>query len=133
VDVGGGSTEFCIVGAGGSPSATGLRLGSWRLTDANVTHAPPRAAEIEGSRPAAQEAVREAPEVYPTEIVAVGGTASNLAKVVPVAAVDRTLTRQRIAQHIRTVTSEPAALASERLLINPTRARLLPAGGAILE
>src|SRR4029077_3261038 len=41
VDVGGGSTEFCMVGAGGSPSASGLRLGSSRLTDEHVTHDPP--------------------------------------------------------------------------------------------
>jgi exopolyphosphatase/guanosine-5'-triphosphate,3'-diphosphate pyrophosphatase len=133
VDIGGGSTEFCMVGAGGRPSAAGLQLGSSRLTDAHVAHDPPTETEIESMRAAAHEAVRDAPEVHPTEIVAVGGTASNLVKVVPVAAVDRTLTRERIAEAIRMVASEPAAQASERLLINPKRARMLPAGGAILE
>jgi exopolyphosphatase/guanosine-5'-triphosphate,3'-diphosphate pyrophosphatase len=133
VDVGGGSSEFCMVGADGRPRADGLRLGSSRLTDAHVSHDPPTDAEIWAMRAAAHAAVMDAPPARPTEIVAVGGTASNLIKVLPSAAIDRTLTRERIAEAIHTVTREPAALAAQRHLINPARARLLPAGGAILD
>ena len=84
-------------------------------------------------RDAALEAIGDAPAASPAEIVAVGGTASNLLKVLPGAAVDRTLTRERIEAAIAVLETEPAALASERHLVNPIRARILPAGAAILD
>jgi exopolyphosphatase/guanosine-5'-triphosphate,3'-diphosphate pyrophosphatase len=133
VDVGGGSSEFCIVDAIHPPRAAGLRLGSARLTDRFVTHDPPTAGELAAIRAAAYEAVRDAPEAHPRELVAVGGTASNLVKVLPAAAVDRTLTRDRIGEIEAILASEPAAAASERHLVNPIRARILPAGGAIMD
>ena len=98
VDVGGGSSEFCIVDATLPPRAAGLQLGCARLTDRHVSHDPPTPAEIEAMRGDAMVAVRDAPDARPTEIVAVGGTASNLLKVLPAAALDRTLTRDRIAE-----------------------------------
>jgi exopolyphosphatase/pppGpp-phosphohydrolase len=64
--------------------------------------------------------------------VAVGGTASNLVKVLPAASIDRTLTRERIDEVEAILGSEPAAAAAERHLLNPVRARILPAGGAIM-
>ncbi len=84
-------------------------------------------------RRAAIEAVRAAPDATPGEIVAVGGTASNLVKVLPAAMLDRTLTRERIAEVQAILASEPATAAAERHLINPIRARILPAGGAIMD
>ena len=133
VDVGGGSSEFCVVDAARRPRAAGLRLGSSRLTNTFVTHDPPTGHELAAMRAAAVEAVRDAPEASPGEIVAVGGTASNLLKVLPVAMLDRTLTRERIDEVQAILASEPAAVASERHLINPIRARILPAGGAIMD
>jgi exopolyphosphatase/guanosine-5'-triphosphate,3'-diphosphate pyrophosphatase len=133
VDVGGGSSEFCIVGATRRPRAAGLQLGSARLTELFVRHDPPAASEVTAMRAAASEVVREAPEATPVEIVAVGGTASNLLKALPAAMLDRTLTRERIAEIQAILASEPAAAASERHLINPIRARILPAGGAIMD
>jgi exopolyphosphatase/pppGpp-phosphohydrolase len=133
VDVGGGSSEFCMVASDGRARASGLRVGSSRLTDALVTHDPPTETEIETLRDVAHVAIEEAPEASPSEIVAVGGTASNLVKVLHATGVDRTLTRERIGEAIRIIASEPAALAPERHLVNPLRAHLLPAGGAILE
>jgi exopolyphosphatase/pppGpp-phosphohydrolase len=144
VDIGGGSSEFSIVGKDGRSHPSGLQLGSSRLTDALVSHDPPTDTEIETMRDVARAAVEEAPTASPSEIVAVGGTASNLVKILrsalkatlpagPPSAIDATLTRDRIAEAIRIVTSEPAAAAAARHLINPVRARLLPAGGAILE
>lgn len=133
VDVGGGSSEFCIVDATRPPRAAGLQLGSSRLTDRFVSHDPPTADELAAMRVAAIEAVRDAPDATPGEIVAVGGTASNLLKVLPAAMLDRTLTRERIAEVQAILASEPAAVASERHLINPIRARILPAGGAIMD
>ena len=133
VDVGGGSSEFCVVDAARPPRAAGLRLGSARLTDRFVTHDPPTPSEVASMRAAAIEAVRDAPDATPGEIVAVGGTASNLLKVLPAAMLDRTLTRERIAEVQSILASEPAAVASERHLVKPIRARILPAGGAIMD
>ena len=133
VDVGGGSSEFCVVDAVRPPRATGLRIGSAMLTGRFVTHDPPSAAEVSAMRAAAVAVVRDAPDADPGEVVAVGGTASNLLKVLPAAALDRTLTRSRIAEVQAILASEPAAAAAERHLINPIRARILPAGGAIMD
>jgi exopolyphosphatase/guanosine-5'-triphosphate,3'-diphosphate pyrophosphatase len=133
VDVGGGSSEFCVVDSTLPPRAAGLRIGCAGLTDLHVSHDPPTRAEVEAMRADAMMAVRAAPDARPAEIVAVGGTASNLLKVLPAAALDRILTRDRIDQILAILESEPAAVASERHLVNPTRARILPAGGAIMD
>ena len=84
-------------------------------------------------RAAASATVRDAPDARPGEIIAVGGTASNLLKILPAAALDRTLTRERIVEVEAILSSEPAAAAAERYVINPIRARILPAGGAIMD
>ena len=65
--------------------------------------------------------------------MAVGGTATNLLKVVPAAALDRTLTRARLARAMVVLASEPAAFAAIHHAVNPIRARVLPAGVAIME
>jgi exopolyphosphatase/pppGpp-phosphohydrolase len=132
VDVGGGSSEFCVVDAGRPARAAGLRLGSATLTRRFVSSDPPTPDEVGAMRSAASAAVGDAPDARPSEIVAVGGTASNLVKVLPAAAMDRTLTRERIDEVETILGSEPAAAAAERHLLNPVRARILPAGGAIM-
>jgi exopolyphosphatase/guanosine-5'-triphosphate,3'-diphosphate pyrophosphatase len=132
VDIGGGSSEFCIVDATRPARAAGLQLGSAGLTDRFVRHDPPTPAEVAAMRAEALAAVRQAPEARPREIVAVGGTASNLLKVLPEATIDRILTRGRIAKAETILASEPAAEASIRHGVKPIRARLLPAGGAIM-
>jgi exopolyphosphatase/guanosine-5'-triphosphate,3'-diphosphate pyrophosphatase len=133
VDVGGGSSEFCVADPTRRPRARGLQLGSARLTDRHVRHDPPTPTEVAAMRADAVVAVRGAPRASPAEIVAVGGTASNLLKVLPSAMVGRTLTRERIAEAQAILASESAAEASARHLIKPIRARILPAGGAILD
>jgi exopolyphosphatase/guanosine-5'-triphosphate,3'-diphosphate pyrophosphatase len=133
VDIGGGSSEFVIVHPADPPAAVGLRLGSARLTDAHVSHDPPTADEVAAMRTAAVMAVAAAPDTRPEEIVAVGGTASNLVKILPAAALDRILTRERVAEALEVLGSEPSAAAAERHLLNPVRARILPAGAAIMD
>ncbi len=137
VDVGGGSSEFCVVDETRLPRAAGLRLGVARLTDRFVSHDPPLAAEVAAMRAAAIGAVRDAPAANPEEIVAVGGTASNLLKLIPAAALDRTLTRGRIREALAILEAESADVISERHRVKPIRARILPAGalvmGAILD
>jgi exopolyphosphatase/guanosine-5'-triphosphate,3'-diphosphate pyrophosphatase len=133
VDVGGGSSEFCVVDPVHRPRAAGIQLGSARLTDRFATGDPPTATDVAAMRAAAADAVAAAPQSDPSEIIAVGGTASNLIKVLPDAIADRTLTRERIATIQALLASEPAADASARFLINPIRARILPAGAAIVD
>ena len=133
VDVGGGSSEFCVVDPARPPRAAGLKLGSAGLTDRFVSHDPPTATEVAAMRAAALEAVGEAPDARPSEIVAVGGTASNLLKVLPAAKLDGVLTRERIAEALAILATESSVLASERHLVKPIRARILPAGAAIID
>ncbi|MEP6637851.1 MAG: hypothetical protein ABJC39_00750 [Chloroflexota bacterium] len=133
VDIGGGSSEFCIVDAARRPRAAGLRLGSARLTDRFVTHDPPTTDEVAAMRTAAFDLVHAAPDAAPSELVGVGGTASNLVKLLPAAMLDRMLTRTRIGEIQEILGTEPAAAAAERHAIKPIRARILPAGAAILD
>lgn len=132
VDVGGGSSEFCVVTPTRRPRATGLRLGASGLTDRHVTHDPPTAAEFAAMRAAARRAVRAAPDAEPDEVIAVGGTASNLIKLLPGAGMDRLLTRDRIDEATAILLTEPAAIVAERHLINPRRAGILAGGAAIM-
>jgi exopolyphosphatase/guanosine-5'-triphosphate,3'-diphosphate pyrophosphatase len=133
VDVGGGSSEFCVVDPSRPPRAVGIRLGSAQLTDRFVVHDPATPAEIAAMRAIALEAVEGAVEASPSEIVAVGGTASNLLKVLMVADGDLTLTRDGIAEVLAILGAQPSELAAERYLLRPTRARILPAGAVILD
>ena len=133
VDVGGGSSQIVRVGPGHPPASIGLRLGGARLTAAFVANDPPVAAEIEMMRAEARRVMAEMPEVTLAELVAVGGTASNLVKVLPAAALDRRLDRGRLRAALDVLGTEPALSAADRYAINPTRARLLPAGAVILE
>jgi exopolyphosphatase/pppGpp-phosphohydrolase len=133
VDVGGGSSEFCVVDASRRPRALGLRLGSARLTDRFVSNDPPTPTEVAAMRGVALEAVQGGLEASPEEIVAVGGTASNLRKVLLTSGDEVILTRDGLAEALAILGAQPAALAAERYAIRPTRARILAAGAVILD
>lgn len=134
VDIGGGSSEFCAVAAGGVARAAGIRLGSGRLTSRFVTSDPVDRAAIEAMEAAADEILEAgALPATPTDLVAVGGTASNLLKVTPGGVEDQMLTRERIAQALATLSSAPAASLTERYFINPKRGPLLAAGAVIVD
>ena len=133
VDVGGGSSQIVRVGPGHPPASIGLRLGGARLTAAFVANDPPAPGEIEMMRAEARRLMAETPAVSLAELIAVGGTASNLVKVLPAATLDRRLDRGRLRAALDALGAEPSLAAAERYAINPTRARLLPAGAVILE
>jgi exopolyphosphatase/pppGpp-phosphohydrolase len=133
VDVGGGSSQIVRIGRADPPSSIGLSLGGARLTSAFVASDPPTEGEIALMRAEAGRIVGELPEITVAELIAVGGTASNLVKVLPAAALDRRLDRNRLAAALDVLRSEPSSSAAERYAINPTRARLLPAGSLILD
>ena len=133
VDIGGGSSEFCIVDPVHRPRAAGVRIGSARLTDRFATHDPPTQADLAAMRAAAAEAIQGAPAASQAELIAVGGTASNLVKVLPEVTADGMLTRERIATIQSILAEDTAARASERHVIKPIRARILPAGATIVD
>lgn len=133
VDIGGGSSEVVVVAPGARARAVGLPEGGASLTRRLVAHDPPTAAEITALRAEARRVVDMAPAAFPARMVAVGGTSSNLVKVIPAAARDRTLTVSRLADAFRTLEGGPATEVAARFGITESRCRILPAGAAILE
>ena len=133
VDVGGGSSEVALVAPGRPAYAAGISIGSQRLTDRYAEHDPPTRDELAAIRDAARAAMDLAPPGAPRVLIAVGGTATNLLRVLPEAALDGTLSRARIAEALAILGAEPAAEAAARHAVRPVRARILPAGAAILD
>ncbi len=133
IDIGGGSSEFCLVGPDIPPRALGLRLGAGRLTQRLVAGDPPTTEEIEAMRVEARRVLAGAPVGSPRGIVAVGGTVSNLLKVVRFGATEGTLSRSENERAMALLAAEPSELAAKRHAIRPVRARLLPAGAVIVE
>ena len=133
VDIGGGSSEFCAVAPVGSPRASGLRIGSNRLTTRYVANDPATRMELEAMRAAADQILRGAPHSQPADLAIVGGTATNLLKVTAAGATDPVVTRARVAEALETLAGAPAASIAERFVINPRRAPLLAAGAVIVD
>lgn len=133
VDIGGGSSELVLAGRAGVELALGIRLGCATLTFDLSPSDPPTLREIEAMRRTARETLAEAPDLDVSEMVAVGGTASNLLKLMPSTSLDRVLTRRRIAVTLAMLSVQHSTEAAERHLIRPERARILPAGAAIMD
>jgi exopolyphosphatase/guanosine-5'-triphosphate,3'-diphosphate pyrophosphatase len=133
VDIGGGSSEFCAVGPDSIARAAGLRLGANRLTSRFATADPPTEADLSAMQVAANEILGEAVAATPTELVVVGGTASNILKVTTAGIEDVTITRARVAQALVNLGSHPAAATSAQYGVKPVRARILPAGAVIVD
>jgi exopolyphosphatase/pppGpp-phosphohydrolase len=133
VDVGGGSSEFVLVGPDGHARASGLPLGAATLTRALVHSDPPSLAELEALRAAVRTIVERAPDASPQAIVGVGGTASNLLRLMPASTLDRILTRRRLTVALAMLAVERSLEAAERHLVRPARARILPAGAVIMD
>jgi len=133
VDIGGGSTEVVVLDPGEHARSRGLAVGCATLTRSLVAHDPPTAEELTALREAARGAVPDAPPGSPRTMLAVGGTSSNLVKVVAAVGRDRAISRRRLALARRTLAGSPAAAVADRFGITEHRARLLPAGAALLE
>jgi exopolyphosphatase/guanosine-5'-triphosphate,3'-diphosphate pyrophosphatase len=136
VDIGGGSSEIVEAKPGRAPSAVGLAVGSARLTAAVVRHDPPTRREWATLRVRARELVGAAPPGRPKRLVVVGGTATNLGRIVPdgIAAEDagRALTAALVEAAASALLAEPSVVVAERFALRPERARVLLAGAAIL-
>lgn len=133
VDVGGGSSELVFVGPGRRAVAVGLRLGVARLTGQLVAGDPPSTDELRALRAAAADGLAGGPDFRPAEVVLVGGSASNLLKIVPEGLASRRLTAHDLEAAFGLVAREPAHALAARHDVRPARSRMLGAGAAIVE
>jgi exopolyphosphatase/guanosine-5'-triphosphate,3'-diphosphate pyrophosphatase len=129
VDVGGGSTEIAIgtVDDGSHWDAT-FRVGSGMLTEAYVTNDPPGVGDLERIRQHVSGVFEGLVLPHADKVVAVGGTATSLRRLV-----GAELSYETLERGIRILAESPADEVAERFDLAPERVRLLPAGMLILE
>lgn len=132
IDIGGGSSEIVFVDRNRTPRTAGVALGAARLTARYASEDPPSHRDLAAMRRAAVELLRGVPHEVPRELVAVGGTATNVLRVVPEAD-DRVLDHLRLGSALEALLAAPARVVAEEWGIRPERARILPAGVVILE
>ena len=128
VDVGGGSTELVAMGSGGAPLVTALPIGAATLAGRHVTGDPPLAHELASMRAEALASVSTSGQPVGGTVVAVGGTADNLARV----SGSRHLSRGRVEAALARLGTMTADEAAAAFGIRAARSRLLPAGAVIL-
>jgi exopolyphosphatase/guanosine-5'-triphosphate,3'-diphosphate pyrophosphatase len=136
VDIGGGSSELVEIGPNRLARAAGVAVGAGRLTRSVVDHDPPTKDEMTRLVSAADAAFAWQPTRRPGEVVAVGGTASNVLKLLRRSQgrddID-SLDRASLAAVRAVVGRSPAELLAAQYLMREARIRLLAAGAAILE
>jgi exopolyphosphatase/guanosine-5'-triphosphate,3'-diphosphate pyrophosphatase len=138
VDIGGGSTELVEIGPGQPARAAGVKIGAGKLTRSVVSHDPATSEEIAGLYATADAAFDWTASRRPGEVFGVGGTASNLLKLLRrregATDVDLDFLDRRLLDAVRAVLAgEPAATLAARYQMREARIRLLAAGAAILE
>jgi exopolyphosphatase/guanosine-5'-triphosphate,3'-diphosphate pyrophosphatase len=136
VDIGGGSSELVEIGPGRRARAAGVQVGAGRLTRRIVDRDPPSPDQVAGLLAAAHAAFDWTPSRTPAEVVFVGGTATNLLKLLRrVGDPDRDdrLDRNALALVREIVTALPAEELAVTSGLRAARIRLLAAGSAIIE
>ena len=138
LDVGGGSTELIVSGPDRLLEAVSVPIGAIRLTASLVANDPPTSDEISALRLVAREALETIPMPGIRSLVGVGGTATNLGRVASATMgrdIDLTtvLTLGDVDVVLRRLAAEPVDVIAAAAGIRPGRARVLPAGAAILE
>jgi exopolyphosphatase / guanosine-5'-triphosphate,3'-diphosphate pyrophosphatase len=129
VDVGGGSSEVVV---GCAPDQVGwwasVPIGSGALTEHCLRSDPPTLPELAAARGEVAAALAGLAPPCPELAVAVGGSATSLGRLTGPA-----LDAAAFERALAVLCGEPAARVAERYLIDPQRARLLPAGLLILQ
>jgi exopolyphosphatase / guanosine-5'-triphosphate,3'-diphosphate pyrophosphatase len=125
-DIGGGSTEIVSFDPRAGLTVTGLPVGSARLTRDHVKHDPPTDDEIDALRKAAAEACGGLPDAQPSSAIFVGGTATNIVRLAPLA------TDSFVALY-EIVRGASAADLVARYGLRPRRAQQITAGAALAE
>ena len=133
VDIGGGSTEAVELHPGELPRAIGVSIGSARLLARVSYQDPPRPREWQELRRHAQIALADLTVADVHRLILVGGTATRLLKLVPSTLISRTIEREDLAAMGQRLVALTAKEVAERFAISQRRARLLPAGIAIVE
>jgi exopolyphosphatase / guanosine-5'-triphosphate,3'-diphosphate pyrophosphatase len=133
VDIGGGSTEAVELHPGELPRAFGVSIGSARLLARVSYQDPPRPREWQELRRHAQIALADLTVADVHRLILVGGTATRLLKLVPATLISRTIHREDLAEMGQRLVALTAKEVAERFAISQRRARLLPAGIAIVE
>jgi exopolyphosphatase/guanosine-5'-triphosphate,3'-diphosphate pyrophosphatase len=136
VDIGGGSSELVEIGPGRLARAAGVQVGAGRLTRRIVDRDPPTPEHVAELGRAADAAFDWTPTRPPAEVVFVGGTATNLLKLLRRAGdPDRDDRLDRVALRVARdlVTGTPAEMLAATYGLREARIRLLAAGAAIIE
>lgn len=133
VDIGGGSTEAVELHPGELPRAIGISVGSARLMARVSYQDPPRPREWQELRRHAQIALADLTVADVHRLILVGGTATRLLKLVPPTLISRTIEGEDLAAMGKRLVALTAKEVAERFAISQRRARLLPAGIAIVE
>jgi exopolyphosphatase/guanosine-5'-triphosphate,3'-diphosphate pyrophosphatase len=129
-DVGGGSTEIAIGSPADAPAwCRSLDLGSLRITQRYLRHLPPTKRELEAARRAVREGLAGLGPVphAPTRVLASGGTARSLRKVV-----GRTLGPEELEMALAIATSTTPRKLARRYSVPAWRARVVPGGALVL-
>ena len=129
VDVGGGSTEV-ILGTvpDGVEEVRSWSIGSGVLADELISSDPPSAAEIRRVRDHIEDFFEGVEIPRPDQVVAVGGSATSLRRLVGAVLEYETLERA-----IRVLSSEPAVDVARKFELDPRRVRILTTGVLLLE
>jgi exopolyphosphatase/guanosine-5'-triphosphate,3'-diphosphate pyrophosphatase len=129
IDVGGGSSEVVV---GSAPDRVGwwasVAIGSGALTDHCLHTDPPTTGELEAARHEVAAALAGLAPPCPEVAVAVGGSATSLGRVA-----GAVLDAAGFERALGALSRESASAVGQRFLIDPQRARLLPAGLLILQ
>ncbi len=131
LDIGGGSSEYAIARPDGPPRLDAVRTGAARLTDAWIRHDPPKREEMEAAFRTARGEVAGTVQGAPRAAIMVGGTATNLLRLVAGDARWRSLTRARLHAAIAMLELTTTDEITRRSPIRPQRARILPGGAAL--
>lgn len=146
LDVGGGTTEWAVVRPGRRTRVGTLAMGAARLTNDVAPADPPGPAGVAALREAAAAAARALPRLHPARAILLGGTASNLRVIAEDAASGGPpsvaarlaharpgeLDRPSFDALLHVLAREPADRLAWAHAIRPGRARILPAGAALL-
>ncbi len=132
-DIGGGSTEIVNLSPGRAPVAHGFSIGSSRLM-ARVDYGdPPKLREWRALRDHAHNAFTLLAASEAKRLVLVGGTATRLLKLVPETLLTHAVRPADLCLMGERLAALTASEIASAYVISERRARLLPAGLAILE
>ena len=133
-DIGGGSTELVLGRDGRIEALSSLPIGSGAATDRWLPADPPTAAQLDACLHGVLDVLRRgAPTGTPHHLIATGGTASTLPRLLRRDSPESTLAAADLDRCRATLLAAPAADVATAYAIDPARARVLAGGVQIIE